>query len=61
MSELKYITLRENPELKDAAASWFNSKWGVPNLFEKEQEKRLCRCQRGRASDFVRTSRGGTT
>lgn len=30
MSEYKYITLREEPALKDAAASWFNSKWGVP-------------------------------
>ena len=30
MSEYKYITLREEPALKDAAASWFHSKWGVP-------------------------------
>lgn len=30
MSELKYITLRENPELMERAALWFNSKWGVP-------------------------------
>lgn len=30
MNELKYITLRDKPELKDVAASWFNSKWGVP-------------------------------
>ena len=30
MKEYKYITLRERPELKDVAASWFNSKWGVP-------------------------------
>lgn len=30
MSELKYITLREKPELIDTAAQWFNSKWGVP-------------------------------
>ena len=30
MQKYKYITLREQPELKDAAASWFNSKWGVP-------------------------------
>ncbi len=28
--KLKYITLRENPELMDKAAQWFNSKWGVP-------------------------------
>lgn len=26
----KYITLRERPELKEAAAAWFQSKWGVP-------------------------------
>ena len=26
----KYITLREKSELKDEAAEWFHSKWGVP-------------------------------
>ena len=26
----KYITLREKNELKDEAAEWFHSKWGVP-------------------------------
>ncbi len=30
MKNYLYITLRERPELKDAAAEWFNSKWGVP-------------------------------
>ncbi len=30
MSEFKYITLREYPEIMDSAADWFNSKWGVP-------------------------------
>ncbi len=30
MKELRYIALRENPELMDTAAGWFNSKWGVP-------------------------------
>ncbi len=25
-----YITLREEPQLKNAAAEWFHSKWGVP-------------------------------
>lgn len=30
MSEYKYITLREKPQLKDRAAEWFHSKWGVP-------------------------------
>ena len=28
--EYYYVTLRQRPELKDAAAEWFNSKWGVP-------------------------------
>ena len=30
MSERKYITLRDKPQLKDRAAEWFHSKWGVP-------------------------------
>lgn len=30
MKEYRYITLREEPILKDKAASWFHSKWGVP-------------------------------
>ena len=30
MSQLQYITLRENPALTEPAAQWFNSKWGVP-------------------------------
>ena len=30
MKELTYITLREQPEMMDTAAQWFNSKWGVP-------------------------------
>lgn len=28
--DYKYITIREMPELKDSAAEWFHSKWGVP-------------------------------
>lgn len=27
---MKYVNLREMPELKEKAAEWFNSKWGVP-------------------------------
>ena len=27
---LKYIHLREIPELKETAADWFHSKWGIP-------------------------------
>lgn len=30
MENYKYITLTENPDLKDSAAEWFHSKWGVP-------------------------------
>ena len=30
MNNFKYIILREKPEIMDAAASWFNSKWDVP-------------------------------
>ena len=30
MKELQYITLREKPELRNAAAEWFHSKWHVP-------------------------------
>ena len=28
--EYEYFELREKPELKDTAAEWFHSKWGVP-------------------------------
>ncbi|MBR2047618.1 MAG: GNAT family N-acetyltransferase [Oscillospiraceae bacterium] len=30
MTELHYIALRAKPELMNAAAEWFHSKWGVP-------------------------------
>ena len=30
MESIHYITLREEPELRDRAANWFHSKWGVP-------------------------------
>ena len=30
MKELTFITLRDDPSLKDTAAEWFHSKWGVP-------------------------------
>lgn len=30
MENYTYIKLRERPELKDTAADWFHSKWGVP-------------------------------
>ena len=38
MKEYKFITLRENPELIDKAATWFNSKWKVP----KEESSDEC-------------------
>ena len=30
MEKYSYITLRQRSELKDYAAEWFHSKWGVP-------------------------------
>lgn len=30
MVEFRYIKLREKKEIKDEAANWFHSKWGVP-------------------------------
>lgn len=30
MEKYRYITLMEKPELKEEAAFWFHSKWGVP-------------------------------
>ena len=27
---MQFITLREKPEIKQTAAQWFHSKWGVP-------------------------------
>ncbi len=30
MDDLKYITLRERPDLENAAATWFSGKFGVP-------------------------------
>ncbi len=30
MSELQFITLRQRPDLRDAAAAWFHAAWGVP-------------------------------
>ena len=30
METYRYITLRERPDLEDAAAQWFHEKWGVP-------------------------------
>lgn len=30
LEKYEYITIREKPQLKDRAAEWFHSKWGVP-------------------------------
>ena len=30
MNEYTYVTLRQVPKLKETAAAWFHSKWGVP-------------------------------
>ena len=30
MTETMTVSLRERPELREAAAAWFHSKWGVP-------------------------------
>ena len=30
MGEYIYIALRQAPQLKDRAAEWFHSKWGIP-------------------------------
>ncbi len=30
MSAYRYLALRQEPELKERAAAWFHSKWGVP-------------------------------
>ena len=30
MKKYTYVTLRQKPELKEAAAAWFHDKWKVP-------------------------------
>ena len=30
MGDYKYIVLKEMPSIKERAAEWFHSKWGVP-------------------------------
>ena len=42
MNEYHYITLRDRPQLKHAAARWFHEKWGVPaNAYLECMEKYL--------------------
>lgn len=31
MKDYNYINLREKPEIKETAAQWFHTKWGVPS------------------------------
>ena len=31
MNQYRYINLREMPQIKEKAAEWFHSKWGVPS------------------------------
>ena len=56
MEEYVIITLRENPALKETAAEWFHSKWGVPkeaylecmeNYLKKETEYGWYLCMDG--------------
>ncbi len=30
MTKLKFISLRQRPDLRDCAARWFSEKWGIP-------------------------------
>ena len=59
MSDYTYITLRERPQLKDRAAAWFHSKWGVPREAYLNNETEygwefLCRVQGDDEADMVR-------
>lgn len=45
MKEYKYITLNEEPKIKELAAEWFHSKWGgtkgsLSRVYECLSEKR---------------------
>ena len=44
MGEFTFITLRDDPSLKDMAAEWFHSKWGIPkNAYLECMERYLNR------------------
>jgi len=45
MSEYRYISLREKPELTDTAARWFHDKWGVPEDAYRECMEAYLRCE----------------
>ena len=40
MKKYKYITLNEEPKIKELAAEWFHSKWGVPKEVNYSQVSR---------------------
>ena len=42
MKEYTYVTLRQKPELKEAAAAWFHDKWEVPQAAYLECMKHRC-------------------
>ncbi len=54
MAGIHYVTLMDRPELKSDAASWFHSKWGVPEeayltcmeayLSKKQNMAGICAC-----------------
>lgn len=45
MGEYTYITLKEQPQLKEKAAAWFSSKWGVPKEAYLECMENYLRCE----------------
>ena len=66
MNTYQYISLRQNPQLKEQAAAWFHRKWGVPKEAYEEcmaaylnQETEygwefLCMVQEEEHSDMIR-------
>ena len=53
MSDYKYTNLAEIPSIKDKAAEWFHSKWGVP----KEAYLECMCCLHGRKVSLPRNCR----
>lgn len=43
MNSLEFVTLRQRPQCRDAAAEWFHGKWGVPTKAYREcMDSYLC-------------------
>ena len=40
-ADYSYITLRDDPALKEVAAQWFHNKWGVPEELIKQAKEFL--------------------